>query len=274
MKLPLLLNKNQSIGVFDSGLGGLTVLKALKKQLPNESFLYFGDTAHVPYGSKSSQAVQNYSIKIAQFLLNHDVKLIVIACNTASSVATHVLQKKFDIPIISVIRPSVKQAISHHKGGEIGIIGTQSTITSKSYIEQFTSLAPQIKTSQQACPLFVPLIEENWANTNIAKKVASIYLKPFLKHTLDALVLGCTHYPIMQPVIQSVMGDSVKLISSGPAVANTVDKFLSENNLQNDDKNASTETFFVTDFPQKFDKIGSQFLGRTLTNIHYITHLK
>ena len=270
MKLPLLLNNNQSIGVFDSGLGGLTVLKALEKQLPNESFIYFGDTAHVPYGSKSDEMVQNYSNQIIQFLLDHDVKLIVIACNTVSSVATHVLQEKFDVPIFGVITPSVEQAISHHNGGEIGIIGTQSTIASNSYVKKFTTLAPHIKTIQQACPLFVPLIEENWANTNTTKEVASIYLKPFSEHPLDALVLGCTHYPIMEPLIQSVMGDSVKLISSGPAVAETVEKFLMKNNLQNDCKNFPLETFFVTDFPQKFDEFGGQFLGRTLTNVHYI----
>jgi glutamate racemase len=270
MKPPLLLNNNQSIGVFDSGLGGLTVLRSLEKQLPNESFIYFGDTAHVPYGSKSDKTVQNYSNKITQFLLDHDVKLIVIACNTVSSVATPLLQEKFNIPIFGVVTPSVEQAIAHHNGGEIGIIGTQSTITSKSYIEKFTNLAPHIKTFQQACPLFVPLIEENWGNTNTAKEIASIYLEPFLKHPIDALVLGCTHYPIMEPVIQSVMGDSVNLISSGPAVAKTVAFFLTKNKLQNDGNDSPNEAFFVTDFPQKFDELGSQFLGRTLTNVHYI----
>ena len=270
MKLLSLSTKNQAIGMFDSGLGGLTVLKALEKQLPNESFIYFGDTAHVPYGSKSGETVQNYSNQITQFLLGYDVKLIVIACNTASSVAAHVLQEKFDVPIFGVVTPSVEQAISHHNGGEIGIIGTQSTIASNSYVEKFTALAPHIKTIQQACPLFVPLIEENWANTNTTKEVASIYLKPFSEHPIDALVLGCTHYPIMEPVIQSVVGDSVKLISSGPAVAKTVEKFLIQHNLQNDGKNSRIEAFFVTDSPQKFDKLGSQFLGRTLTNVHYI----
>jgi len=270
MKLPLLLNNNKSIGVFDSGLGGLTVLRVLEKQLPNESFIYFGDTAHVPYGSKSGETVQGYSSQIIQFLLDHDVKLIVIACNTASSVAAQILQEKFDVPIFGVITPSIEQAISYHKGNEIGIIGTQSTIASNSYVEKFTILAPHIKTIQQACPLFVPLIEENWANTDTAKEVASIYLEPFSQHHIDILVLGCTHYPIMESIIQSVMGDSVKLISSGPAVAGTVEKFLMENNLQNDGKNSPTEAFFVTDFPQKFNELGSQFLGRTLTNLHYI----
>ena len=270
MKLPSLLNNNQSIGVFDSGLGGLTVLKALENQFPNESFIYFGDTAHVPYGSKSDETVQNYSNQITQFLLSHNVKLIVIACNTASSVATHVLQEKFDVPIFGVITPSVEHAISHYNSGEIGVIGTQSTIASKSYIKKFTHVAPHITIIQQACPLFVPLIEENWSNTNTAKEVASIYLELFSQHPIDILVLGCTHYSIMEPVIQSTIGDSVKLISSGPAVTETIEKFLMENNLQNDGKNSPTEAFFVTDSPQKFDELGSQFLGRTLTNAHYI----
>ena len=153
MRPPLLSINNQAIGIFDSGLGGLTVLKALEKQLPHESFIYFGDTAHVPYGSKSVETVQNYSNQITQFLLSHDVKLIVIACNTASSVAAEVLRKKFDVPIFGVVTPAVEQAISFHKNGEIGIIGTQATIASNSYVDKFTSLAPHINTVQQACPL-------------------------------------------------------------------------------------------------------------------------
>ena len=261
---------NKAIGVFDSGLGGLTVLKALEKQLPHESFIYFGDTAHVPYGSKSVETVQNYSNQITQFLLGHDVKLIVIACNTASSVAGQLLRENFDVPIFGVVTPSVEKAIFHYNGGEIGIIGTQSTISSNSYVEKFKTLVPHIKTLQLACPLFVPLIEENWGNTDTAKEVASIYLKSFSQRPLDVLVLGCTHYPIMRKIIQSVVGDNVQLVSSGPAVAETIEKFLVENNLQNDGKNPPTEVFFVTDFPQKFDKLGSQFLGRTLTNVHHI----
>jgi len=270
MRLPLLSNNNQSIGVFDSGLGGLTVLNSLETQLPNESFIYFGDTAHVPYGSKSIETVQSYSNQITQFLLNHDVKLIVIACNTASSVASKLLRKNFDIPIFGVVTPSVKQAISYHRNGEIGIIGTQSTIASNSYVEKFTTLAPHIKTVQKACPLFVPLIEENWAKTDIAKDIAKIYLEQFTMHHLDALVLGCTHYPIMETIIQSIVGDSVKLVSSGPAVSTEVKKFLIENNIQNDCSNPKIEAFFVTDFPLKFDELGSQFLGRALTNVNHI----
>jgi len=261
---------NQAIGVFDSGLGGLTVLKALEMKLPHESFIYFGDTAHVPYGSKSVETVQNYSNQIIKFLLFHNVKLIVIACNTASSVAVEVLREKFVVPIFGVVTPAVELAICHHNGGKIGIIGTQSTIASNSYIEKFTTLAPHIKTVQQACPLFVSLIEEDWGNTDTAKEVASIYLKQLSEYTLDALVLGCTHYPIMENIIQSIIGDSVKLVSSGPAVAETVEKFLLKNNLHNDGKIQPTKTFFVTDFPQKFNELGSQFLGRTLTNVHHI----
>ena len=193
-----------------------------------------------------------------------------IACNTASSVASKLLRKKFDVPIFGVVTPSVTQAISYYRNGKIGIIGTQSTIASNSYVEKFTTLAPHIKTVQQACPLFVPLIEENWDKTDIAKDIANIYLKPFIKNHLDALVLGCTHYPIMETIIQSIVGDSVKLISSGPAVSKVVKKFLIENNLQNDCSNPKVEAFFVTDLPQKFDDLGSQFLGRSLKNINHI----
>jgi len=260
----------QPIGVFDSGLGGLTVLKSLEKQLPNESFIYFGDTAHVPYGSKSVETVQNYSNQIAKFLLQHNVKLIVIACNTASSVAAQMLREKFDVPIFGVVGPSIEQAISHHKKGEIGIIGTQSTIASNSYIQKFKELAPHIKTNQQACPLFVPLIEENWCNTSTAKEIALIYLEPFITYPVDVLVLGCTHYPMMETLIQSLVGSSVKLISSGPAVATVVNKYLIDNKIQNQTTDSHSEAFFVTDFPQKFDELGSQFLGRRLTNIKHI----
>lgn len=259
---------NQPIGVFDSGLGGLTVLKALEKQFPKESFIYFGDTAHVPYGSKSIETIQNYSNQITKFLLKHNVKLIVIACNTASSVASQILRQDFDIPIFEVVSPSVEEAIAHHDEGEIGIIGTQSTISSNSYIQKFKNLAPHIKTKQQACPLFVPLIEENWCNTRTAKEIARIYLEPFITHPVDVLVLGCTHYPMMEKIIQSVVGNSVKLISSGPAVAKVVQKYLIDNKIQS--KGPRSESFFVTDFPQKFDELGSQFLGRHLTNIQHI----
>jgi len=260
----------QPIGVFDSGLGGLTVLKSLEKKLPKESFIYFGDTAHVPYGSKSVETVQSYSNQITQFLLQHDVKLIVIACNTASSVSTQMLRENFDIPIFGVVGPSVEQAIIHHNKGEIGIIGTQSTIASNSYVQKFKDLAPHIKTNQQACPLFVPLIEENWCNTNTAREVAIIYLEPFITHPVDVLVLGCTHYPMMEKLIQSLVGDSVKLISSGPAVATVVEKYLIDNKIENQSMDSHSEAFFVTDFPQKFDELGSQFLGRHLTNIQHI----
>ena len=261
---------NQPIGVFDSGLGGLTVLKALEKKLPKESFIYFGDTAHVPYGSKSIETVQNYSNQITKFLLKHNVKLIVIACNTASSVATQILRENFDIPIFGVVGPSVEQAITYHKKGKIGIIGTQSTIVSNSYVQKFKELAPHIKINQQACPLFVPLIEENWCNTNTAKEIAAIYLEPFITHPVDVLVLGCTHYPMMEKLIQSLMGESVKLISSGPGVAKVVEKYLKNNKIENQSIDYHSEAFFVTDFPQKFDELGSQFLGRRLTNIYHI----
>jgi len=269
MKRHLSLN-NKPIGIFDSGLGGLTVLKALEKELPDESFIYFGDTAHLPYGTKSIQTILSYSNQIAEFLLKHDVKLIIIACNTASSIATTSLREKFSIPIFGVIKPCIKKAISFYRGGKIGIIGTESTISSNSYVNTFMQLSPKIEIIQRACPLFVPLIEENWINQPTTIEIAEIYLKIFEKKQLDALILGCTHYPIMESLIQQIIGDSVKLISSGPPIASHINKFLTKNKIKSDNKHTKTESFFVTDSPEKFTQLGSQFLGRKLTNISHI----
>ena len=264
------LNNSKPIGVFDSGLGGLTVLKELEKNLPNESFIYFGDTANLPYGSKSPKNIQNYAIQITEFLINHNVKLIIIACNTASSVALDVLKKRFDIPIFGVVSPSVKEAINSFTKGIVGVIGTQSTISSNSYLSKFNSLNPSIRVIQKACPLFVPLIEENWATTAVANQVAKTYLKSLTKEPLSVLVLGCTHYPIMEPLIQSVVGNSVKLISSGPAVSKTIKKFLYDNCLQNSLQKTSNSIFFVTDFPEKFNQLGRELIGRPLKNVQHI----
>ena len=269
MKHLSLLNNNP-IGVFDSGLGGLTVLKALKEKLPKESFIYFGDTAHVPYGTKSAESVINYSEKITTFLVKHNVKMVVIACNTASSVAAQHLRSKFNIPIFSVVSPCVDSAIQISKNKNIGVIGTQSTIASNSYVNAFKKKASAFNIYQKACPLFVPLIEEGWANHKIAFDISTEYLNSFKPLTIDTLVLGCTHYPIMKETIQSIIGEDVHLISSDDAVANTVHQNLQYQQIMADENNTPAESFYVSDFPQKFNEIGSQFLGRPLTNLQHI----
>ena len=212
------LQQKLPIGVFDSGLGGLTVLKSLEKILPNESFIYFGDTAHVPYGNKSAKTVINYSRKIVKFFISKKIKAIVIACNTASSVAYKQLKNEFNIPIFDVVLPSAKYSNILSKTRSIGIIGTQNTIQSKSYNQAFTNLNSNCKIIESICSLFVPIIEEGWANTNIAIDIAKIYLNKFNNTKIDILILGCTHYPIMEQTIKKVINSDISLISSGDSV--------------------------------------------------------
>ena len=267
---PHSLSNNRPIGIFDSGLGGLTVLKALEKKLPNESFIYFGDTAHLPYGTKSTNSIINYSYQISKFLLKNDVKLIIIACNTASSIATDELRKKFKIPIFGVIKPCVQEVIKKFKSSKIGVIGTQPTIYSNSYMNQFLKLYPQIQIIQQSCPLFVPLIEENWIEQQTTFEIAKIYLRPLIEESIDVLILGCTHYPIMEHVIQLIMGKTVKLIASGEPVAKKVSQFLNENKIKCDNNHSKSEFFYVTDSVNRFNELGSRFLGRALKNIKHV----
>ena len=262
--------KRQPIGVFDSGLGGLTVLKSLKENMPNESFIYFGDTAHVPYGSKSKEAVIGYSEHISNFLVGQKVKLIIIACNTASAVAADHLQKINDIPIFEVVIPCIEAAVSQTSTNNIGIIGTQATISSGIYSRRFKELASHIHTYEKACPLFVPLAEEGWAETPTAMEIAKIYLSDLIQKNIDTLVLGCTHYPLLYKMLRDVLGDDVILVSSGSPVARVVSDYLYQNKLQNDSVSTS-ESFYVTDYPQKFDVLGSRFLGHKLTNVHHIS---
>ena len=260
---------NRPIGVFDSGLGGLTVLKSLEKELPNESFLYFGDTAHVPYGTRSKETVIRYSQDITRFLVSKEVKLIVIACNTASSIALKYLQDNFKIPIIGVVEPVVQKSILKTESHVVGVIGTRATINSNSYRRMFNSIEPKISIIEKACPLFVPLIEEGWAETETATQVAKIYLESMLKSEIDALVLGCTHYPILIPTLKKIIPAHVNLISSGDPVSETVSHYLKKHNIQSSSAKR-IEEFFVTDYPQQFNQIGSRFLGRNLSPVTHV----
>ncbi len=260
------------IGIFDSGLGGLTVLQAMVALLPSESYLYFGDTAHVPYGSKSNETVQKYADRITEFLIRQDVKLIVVACNTASSVALTALQQKYDIPIIGVVEPAVRRAVELTNSGTIGVIGTRATIRSGAYQGLIRRELPDSGTIAKACPLFVSLVEEGWENTAVAREVAGVYLSEVLKDGMDTLILGCTHYPVLMPTIKQIVTDKVTLISSGEAVAQTVRDYLKAADLLSDNPDP-VETFYITDLPQLFDELGSRFLGRPLTNVNYIQPL-
>ena len=263
---------NSPIGVFDSGLGGLTVLKSLEKILPHESFIYFGDTAHVPYGTKSAETVTQYSRHILEFFLKHKTKAVVIACNTASAVAFRRLQRDYDIPLFDVVSPSVEYSINITKTRKIGVIGTYSTIHSKDYTEMFKKLGSNCKIYEIPCPLFVPIIEEGWSDSAVAKDITEIYLRDFVNSNIDTLILGCTHYPIMANTIQSVLSNNIQLVYSGETVGHRLLEFLLNNNCETSSGSPSVK-FFVSDFPQKFDELGSGFLGRKLHDVQHISLL-
>lgn len=255
----------RSIGVFDSGIGGLTVVKELLEFVPHERIVYFGDTARVPYGSKSVETVQRYSREDTELLLAHDVKLIVIACNTVSATALEAVKETAQgIPVIGMIEPCVREAARSTSNGRIGIIGTEATVASKAYeyglVEEGKSIGKQIDVFSQACPLFVPLSEEGWIDHEATRLIAEEYLIPLRKENVDTLILGCTHYPILTDVIQRVMGEGVRLINSGAVAAKEVQHFT--------DSTSSTHIHdhlvLVSDVPRKFQKIGERFLGRPL----------
>jgi glutamate racemase len=259
---------NNPIGIFDSGFGGLTVMSEICKVLPYENLIYFGDTAHVPYGSKSQNTVIKFSKEIASFLIKQKVKLIVIACNTATAFALPVLQKKFKIPIIGVIKPGAKISILVSKNKKIGIIGTEGTINSKSYPKEINKLA-KVKVYQQACPLFVPIVEEGFINCEFTYAIVQKYIQPLLNKKIDTIVLGCTHYPLLKNIIRKHLAGNITLIDSAQAISQEVKNTLIEKNLlANNDK--PYFKFYVSDNPLKFKKIGYRFFGKEITNIKKI----
>ncbi len=264
------MNKSNPIGVFDSGIGGLTVVKQLKQFLPKENIVYFGDTARVPYGTKSNSTVIEYAIQDARFLINKNVKLIVVACNTASSVALDVLREKFGVPIIGMITPGANLALEKTKNNRIGVIGTEATISNAAYSKELLKLNDKVKVYEKACPLFVPLAEEGWLEHKATKLIAKEYLSELKEKNIDTLILGCTHYPLLKNVIGEVMGEGVELIDSGTAAAIVVEDYLRAKSLLNDSSVEGNDLFFVSDMPGKFKFIAERFLGKKLPNIRKI----
>ncbi|TAN63546.1 glutamate racemase [bacterium] len=256
---------DKPIGVFDSGIGGLTVLSEIAKLLPYENTVYLGDTARVPYGSKSKETVVRYAFEDAAFLLKHDIKLLVVACNTASAYALTRLEKQLHIPVVGVIRPGAKAAVAVTKTKKIGVIGTEGTIKSSAYTKTINTADRGIKTYTSACPLFVPLVEEGWTNNKIALGVAKEYLSEIKNIGIDTLVLGCTHYPLLKDIINKVMGNKVKLIDSAEATAGEVKRMLSESGQLTRRKTEARHKFFVTDSPERFIKVGKKFFGVRLS---------
>jgi len=258
---------NNPIGVFDSGIGGLTVVRELMHILPGENIVYFGDTARVPYGTKSEKTIREFSIQNTKFLLSQNVKAIVIACNTSSAIALNDIQSIANLPVIGVIEPGAVASVGTTKNKRIAVIGTTATISSKAYEKKIKSLEQTIEVYSKACPLFVPIVEEGWFNHKIAYLAAEEYLTELKRYSIDTLVLGCTHYPLLKDTIQKVMGEKVKLIDSGVETARVVKKVLEENDLLNQSDLRPYYKFFVSDLPQQFKKIGEMFLGREIENL-------
>jgi glutamate racemase len=263
---------NRPIGIFDSGIGGLTVLRELKKRLPYENTIYLGDTARVPYGTKSKETIIRFTTESVLFLLSKDVKLIIIACNTSSSLALGVLKKNFKVPILGVIQPGAKEAVYATRNRRIGVIGTRATIESYAYEEEIKKLDSKIQVFSQACPLFVPLVEEGLLNGRITFEIAREYLEPLKKADVDTLILGCTHYPLLKSPIRRIMGKSVTLIDSAKQVACEVkDLLLSENLLNPQKKRACRDLFYVTDEPKYFSELAKLFLGYKIKRVEKVS---
>lgn len=258
------------IGVFDSGLGGLTVMSAVMKLMPHEDILYFGDTAHVPYGSKSKEAVTGYALGIAAFLRANNIKLLVVACNTASAVALDALRRSCDIPVLGVIEPGAKAALAATRNGRIGIIGTEGTIRSGSYPAAISRLEKKAWVFSHACPLFVPLVEEGWIDHKVTDLVAQEYLSGMTAKKIDTLVLGCTHYPLLKNVLQKTAGPSIKLIDSAATTAEEVMQTLTAAGMHNTQARAGKHRFFVSDIPHKFKEVGRRCLGRPITPVEKV----
>ena len=264
------MDRNLPIGIFDSGVGGLTVYKALHERLPNERFVYLGDTARVPYGTKSLATVERYAVENSKFLEAHGVKLLVVACNTASALALPAIRAAIKVPVIGVIEPGSRAAVEVAQGANIGVIATEATIQSGAYAKALAAMGATGQVIERACPLFVSLAEEGWANSDVARMVASDYLSEFKKTTVGALVLGCTHYPILRDVISETVGPHVKLIDSGAATAHDVESLLENSDLTHEDALGlyqerqlcdDLDHFYVTDAAERFAKVAERFLG-------------
>lgn len=256
----------KAIGVFDSGVGGLTVVRELIRELPSEDIVYFGDTARVPYGIKSRETIIRFSIENILFLLKHDVKLICVACNTASSVALPVLKNNFKVPMVGVIGPGAKEAVYATRNKRIGVIGTKGTIKSRTYEKEIKQLDPSVKVSTVACPLFVPFAEEGWLSGPVVEEVARKYLKPLMNAKVDTVILGCTHYPLLKSVIRQVMGEKVALIDSAKQIAIEVKNILDSEGALIKSRRGK-QSFYVSDNPEWFQGLAQRFLGKPVSGV-------
>lgn len=264
------MNASAPIGIFDSGIGGLTVARAIYERLPAESTIYFGDTARVPYGPKSPETVRRYSLEILHWLLGQGVKAVVIACNTSTAHALQALRDASPVPVLGVIEPGARAAVRAAEGGAIGVIGTAGTIASNAYARAIHALAPGVRVEQVACPLFVPLVEEGWFDHPATELVAEEYLAPLLTARVDALVLGCTHYPLLKPLLGRVMGPAVRLIDSAEETALALAGELERRHIAAPAGAKGTHRFAVSDDEPRFIKVGTRFVGERLARAEVV----
>ncbi len=253
--------RGHAIGVFDSGIGGLTVVQQIMRLMPHEDIVYLGDTARTPYGTKSPETIARYAVENAAFLLDKGIKLLVVACNSVSAVALDLLEQELPVPVVGVIEPGAREAVRRTRNGKVGVIGTEATIASGAYTRALKALAPQLEIYTRACPLFVPLAEEGWTDNEVAIAAARRYLASLKRSGIDTLVLGCTHYPLLAPVITKVLGPQVRLVDSAGTTAQAVQRCLFSRKLLRNNGSRSV-SFFVTDAPERFIKVGSLFLGQ------------
>jgi glutamate racemase len=253
-------NKESAIGIFDSGIGGLTVLQKIIEALPKENTVYLGDTARAPYGTKSVETVLRYSFENTEFLVQKGVKAVVVACNTSTAIALPRLRDSLSIPVIGVIEAGVRRAIKSTKNNKVGVIGTEATIQSGAYTRALKQADPGVEVYSRACPLFVPLVEEGWTDNDVVQMTVKAYLGSLKQSGIDTLILGCTHYPLIKKVIRKFMGSSVRLVDSAEETAKEVESVLKKGALTKK-KNRAIHSFFVTDAPDRFIKVGRRFLG-------------
>ena len=261
----------RAIGIFDSGVGGLTVLRELIRTLPQEDTIYFGDTARVPYGTKSPDTVIRYAQEIASFLMTRDIKLLVVACNTASAVALPTLRRQLPIPVVGVIEPGARRAVEVTRSGVVGVIGTAGTIRSSAYTRAIKRLNPAVSVLARPCPLFVPLAEEGWTDNDIARLTAHQYLDELREAGVDSLVLGCTHYPLLKKIIADTMGSGVALVDSAEETARTVAAILQDKKLLRPVAEQGNHHYYVTDVPAGFIRVGNRFLGNKLEDVYQVS---
>lgn len=262
------------IGVFDSGLGGLTIVREMQRRLPAESIIYFGDMARLPYGTKSKEQILTYSIQNTLFLLKHKVKAVVVACNSSSSAAYRFLKNHFNLPIVDVIAPAVRAALAATRTKRVGVIATQATVDSGAYQKGLLQKDPKVKVFSASCPLFVPLVEEGWLDEKVTREIAEIYLKPLLAQKIDVLILGCTHYPLLRRALQQVAGHGVKLIDSIEPAVDDLAEVLEKKSLAHPDGSAAKKSvplrIYVSDRPRNFIRVGEKFLGQKLDHVEVV----